>query len=181
MDVKLELNELLTKYMDRNVCRVSASDTVSDAAKKMKNKDVAAALVFGGDEPTGIVTERDILYKVVAAGADPTKVVVSRIMSSPVETIPDTAKTGDAIAKMSKLGIRRLAVVHGKDVVGMVTQRSIISGSVHNQVPLPELTNPKGVMCPYCQEGFSDAEQLSRHIDLVHIGKGLLQGNLSKW
>ena len=82
---------------------------------------------------------------------------------------------------MSRLGVRRLVVVHGKEVVGMVTQRSIIAGSIPEQVPLPELTSPKGVRCPYCDEDFSDAEQLSRHIDLVHIGKGLLQGNLSKW
>ncbi len=181
MDIKLELNEPVTKYMAKEVCRVSAFDTVSEAAKKMKKEGVAEALVFGGGEPSGIITERDILYKVVATGADPTKVVVSRIMSSPVETIQDTAKTGDAVAKMSKVGVRRLVVVHGKDVVGMVIQRSIIAGSVQNQVPLPELAIPRGVRCPYCDELFGDADQLSKHIDQVHIGRGLLQGNLSKW
>ncbi len=181
MDIKLELNEPVTKYMAKEVCRVSASDTVSEAAKKMKKEGVAEALVFGGGEPTGIITERDILYKVVAAGSDPAKVVVSRIMSSPVETIQNTAKTGDAVAKMSKLGVRRLVVVQGKEVIGMVIQRSIIAGSVQNQVPLPELTSPKGVRCPYCDELFADADQLSKHIDQVHIGRGLLQGNLSKW
>jgi signal-transduction protein with cAMP-binding, CBS, and nucleotidyltransferase domain len=181
LDIKLELNEPITKYMAKDVCRVSAFDTVADAAKKMKNGGVAEALVFGRGEPTGIITERDILYKVVATGADPKKTAVSRIMSSPVETIQDTAKTGDAVAKMSKLGVRRLVVVKGNEVVGMVIQRSIIAGSVQEQVPLPELTSPKGVRCPYCDELFTDADQLSKHIDQVHIGRGLLQGNLSKW
>ena len=94
LDLKLELNEPVTKYMSKNVCRVSASDTISEAARKMKKDGVTAALVFVGNEPSGIITERDILYKVVALGTDPTKVVVMRVMSSPVETMQDTAKTG---------------------------------------------------------------------------------------
>ncbi len=181
MDIRLELNEPITKYMARDVCRVSASDTVSVAAKKMKEEGVAEAVVFGDRGPAGIITERDILYKVVAAGEDSSKMTVSRVMSSPVETIQDAAKTGDAVAKMSRLGVRRLVVVHGTDVVGMVIQRGIVEGSVHYQVTLPELARPKGVRCPYCDELFSDADQLSKHIDQVHIGRGLLQGNVSKW
>lgn len=181
MDARFELDEPLAKYVSRTLVKVAPSETVSDAVKKMKAEGVDSALVVLGGKPAGIITERDVLYKVVATGEDPTKLPVSRVMSSPVETIEDTAKTGDAIARMSKLDVRRLVVTHGGETIGVITQKSMVTGRLEGQVSLPELTRPKGVQCPYCGEVLKDSEQLSKHIDQTHIGKGLLQGDVSKW
>ena len=60
-------------------------------------------------------------------------------MSSPIETIESSSKVGDAIAKMSRLGIRRLAVTKDGKLVGLLSQRSIIADVSGEQVLLPEL------------------------------------------
>lgn len=181
MDLKLGLDEPVTKYMSKLVLYVPESTTVEDAARLMQKDGVAAAIVTKDGQPVGIVTERDILYKVVAGGKDPTTTQVSKVMSSPVQTIPDTSKTGHALAMMSRLGIRRLAVVHDGKIIGMVVQKGILSGSLKEQVLLPELMGPNEFRCPYCGEVLGDAEAVSRHIDRTHIGSGLLEGDIRKW
>jgi CBS domain-containing protein len=157
------------------------NDSVTQAAKIMRDRGVGAILVAGGGEFKGIVTERDVLYKVVAEGRNPTNVKLRTVMSSPIHTIEYTATAGDAIAKMSRLKVRRLAVTENETIVGLVTQKSIIVGEEGEKLTLPELNKPNVLRCPYCEEEVRDVNDLSRHIDLVHIGKGLLEGNLSKW
>jgi len=49
-----------------------------------------------------------------------------------------------------------------------------------SSVELPELEIPDKVNCPYCQSQFDDKKSLSAHIDDIHIGRGLLEGNLAK-
>ena len=168
--------------MYRDFAQVEASDSVTTAAKKMHDLGTTEAFVVSEGAPVGIVTERDILYKVVAQGSNPSSVKVRDIMSSPVVTIEDTTRVGDAIAKMSKLGIRRLGVTKNGKIVGMITQKAMVGGNVLQNVPLPELAPPLGFTCPYCSTVFKSREELSKHIDQSHIGGlGLLQGDLSKW
>ena len=135
-----------------------------------------------GESPVGIVTERDILYKIVATGLIPQQVKSKDIMSAPLETIDESAKVRDAIAKMSSLGIRRLGVTRDGKIVGMVTQKAVAEGGVSKSIPLPELAPPRGFACPYCGAVSDSREGLSKHIDRTHTGGlGLLQGDPSKW
>ncbi len=168
--------------MSRDYAEVESTDSVADAAKKMKKRGATEALVVSSGSPVGMVTERDILYKVVAAGSSPTAVRIQDIMSSPVETVGETATVGEAIAKMSKLGIRRLGVTSQGKVVGMVTQKAMVSGNVQQNVPLPELAPPGVLACPYCGAVTKNRDELSVHIDHAHMGGvGLLQGDVTKW
>ena len=96
--------------MTPSYVQVSADETVTQAAKEMKKSGATEAIVVRDGIPLGIVTERDILYKVVAAGTNPSTMRVKDIMTSPIETVEESAKVGEAIAKMSKLGVRRLGV-----------------------------------------------------------------------
>jgi hypothetical protein len=148
----------------------------------MQKEGATEAIVVAGSIPQGIVTERDILYKVVAAGSNPSVVKVRDIMSSPVQTIDEASSVGEAIAKMSKLGIRRLGVTRGGKIVGMITQKAMVTGNVEQNFPLPELAHPEGFTCPYCNTHVKTKEELSKHIDHDHMGgPGLLQGDLTKW
>ena len=168
--------------MSQDYAEVEDTDSVADAAKKMKKGGATEALVASRGSPVGIVTERDILYKVVAAGSSPAAVRIREIMSSPVETVEETAKVGEAIAKMSKLGIRRLGVTRQGKVIGMVTQKAMVSGNVQQNVPLPELAPPGVFVCPYCGAVTKGRDELSVHIDHAHMGGfGLLQGDVTKW
>lgn len=181
MDLKQALDEPVTKYMSKNVLYLPEASTVVEAAQSMQKNGIAAAIVTKNGKPVGIVTERDILYKVVAGGMDPRKAKVSEIMSSPIQTIEDGSKAGEALAKMTRLEIRRLAVMHEGKIVGLVVQKGIVAGSLREQVPLPELLSPNEFRCPYCDQVLENAEALSKHIDRLHIGSGLLQGDSRKW
>jgi CBS domain-containing protein len=181
MDLLKSLERPVSEYMYTDFVAVPFDTTVEEAAGIMMKAASTEAVVTKGENPVGILTERDILYKVVAAGKAPSGVKVQDVMTSPLQTIEETAKAGDAIAKMSTLGIRRLCVTKSGRVVGLVTQKSMVSGKLETQVVLPELTAPEQISCPYCGEVLENRKALSKHIDDRHIGRGLLQGNVGRW
>lgn len=180
IDIKSLLNEPVSKFMS-SFLSVNEDESIVNIALRMKESGVTAAIVTKGDEPIGIITERDILYKVVARGLDPKSTKASEVMSHPIQTIDEKAKVSEAIAKMAKLGIRRLAVVRDSVIIGLITQMSILSDKVNEQIRLPEVVHPMEFKCPYCGSIFKDARELSKHIDRLHIGMGLLEGDVSKW
>ncbi|MGD0318445.1 MAG: CBS domain-containing protein [Nitrososphaerales archaeon] len=181
MDLRKSLDRPVSDYMMTSFVRVSFDDQVTDAARVMQKAGATEAVVVRGDDPIGIVTERDILYKVVAAGLDPSATKVRDVMNAPVATVDSAAKVVDAIAKMSKLGVRRLGVTRKGKLIGLVTQKAMVSGGLEQHVALPELASPNVLACPYCGETVGDRDELSRHIDHAHLGLGLLEGDLSKW
>lgn len=171
----------MTKFMSSDFVSVDSDSSVEEAARAMMRGGTTEAVVTKGGRVAGIFTERDILYKVVAAGKKPASVKVQEIMSSPIETVDVGATAGDAIAKMSKLGLRRLGVTKSGKVVGLLTQKSVVSDRLENQVALPELTLPEEVTCPYCGTPMKDSKELSKHIDDTHLRRGLLEGSGTKW
>lgn len=181
MGLRESLDDPVSEYMMEDYATAEWDDSIVEVAKAMKDAGSTEALVVKGGKPVGIVTERDILYKVVAPGARPAEKRVGEIMSSPVETVDASSRVGDAIAKMSKLGFRRLGVTKGGRLVGMINQKQVVSGGRAQRVPLPELSSPNGVSCPYCGASMKDGNMLSTHIDQVHLGLGLLEGNKSRW
>src|SRR3989454_9197472 len=180
MDLKQALGEPVTKYMSKNVLYLPEASTVVEAARSMQKNGIAAAIVTKNGKPVGIVTERDILYKVVAGGMDPRKAKVSEIMSSPIQTIEDDSKAGEALAKMTRLEIRRLAVMHEGKIVGLVVQKGIVAVSLKEEGPLPELVSPNEIRCPYCDQVLENAGALSNEIERLHIGAGVLEGDPRK-
>src|SRR5207245_3404572 len=115
------------------------------AAQSMEKNGIGEAIVTKNEKPVGIVTERDILYKVVAGGMDPRKAKVSEIMSSPIQTVEYDSKAGEALAKMTRLEIRRLAVMHEGKIVGVVLHGGIVRGSLQEQDPIPSLVTRTNV------------------------------------
>jgi CBS domain-containing protein len=181
MDLRESLGRPVSDYASTDFVKVTIEDSVTEAACEMMKRGATEAVVTGGGGTVGIVTERDILYKVVAKGLDSAAAKVGAVMSAPVETIDADARVAEAIAKMSKLGVRRLGVTRRGTFVGLVTQRNMASGSLAASVPLPELAEKVGFRCPYCGESTRDGENLSKHIDRAHVGLGLLEGNLAKF
>ena len=182
MSLRDSLNQPVSVYTSSFFAMVSATDSVAEAARTMQKADTTEAVVVSESVPQGIVTERDILYKVVATGSNPTVIKVRDIMSSPVYTVDEASSVREAIAKMSKLGIRRLGVTRNGKLVGMITQKAVIAGKADQNIPLPELAHPERFTCPYCSAVMKSREELSKHIDRDHMGGlGLLQGDTSKW
>jgi malate dehydrogenase (oxaloacetate-decarboxylating) len=134
-------------YMRRNVYYVDFNATVYEASKIMKAHDVGSVIVKLNDQPVGIVTERDILLKVIGEGKDPKKVKVGEIMSSPLITVKADDTIEEALKKMSIYGFRRLPVVgkNGK-IVGMFAQRFLIRPTEEElklRASLPSEISPK--------------------------------------
>ncbi len=182
VDLRESLEQPVSGFMSKNFTRVGEDETIYHAARAMKEAGTTEAVVVDGGSPVGIITERDILYKVVAVGLYSHIVKVKDVMSSPLETVESSAKAKDAIAKMSSLGIRRLGVTAGGKVVGIVTQKAVAAGGVDRSILLPELVAPSGFSCPYCGAEADTRDELSKHIDNAHMGgAGLLQGDVTKW
>lgn len=102
------------------------SDTISSIAEKMVSKNIGAVIIMSGGTPTGIVTERDIVEKIVRARRDPNKTRAQEIMSSPLLSIEVDRSIADALGLMRKRKTRRLAVTRKGRLVGIVTERRIL-------------------------------------------------------
>jgi CBS domain-containing protein len=100
--------------------------TVSEAARLMKEKEIGSLLVLNGGKTVGVVTERDLVMRVLAEKKDPEKTQVESIMSSPIMTVEPDVNIVDAIRKMSRLNIRRLVVMDKGRTAGVVTERDIL-------------------------------------------------------
>ncbi len=163
------LSEPVSKYIYPKLTTISSELTVSDAAKIMVEKMVESVIVFEGESVVGIITYRDILSDVVAAGLDPLKVKVSQIMRKPLATISKDATVRDAINIMAEKNIRRLVVMDGSRPLGLVRRKQLSGVLQVRGVILPELEHPSVFTCPYCREEFDSLNSISKHINESHF------------
>ena len=101
------------------------SASVNEAAKAMKKSARGFLIVLKGGSPEGIVTQRDLVDKVMAQELDPKKVSIREIMSSPLITIDPDDDIQKASELMQKNNIRRLPVVKGGILYGVITSGDI--------------------------------------------------------
>jgi CBS domain-containing protein len=94
---------------------------LADAAKHMKDGDVGAVLVEDGGKLAGIVTDRDIVVRVVADGRDPSSVAASEIVSGTVHTVTPDQSLEDAVRLMRDQDVRRAPVVQDGRPVGILS------------------------------------------------------------
>ena len=99
---------------------VEASETVQDAAKLMDENDIGNVLVVENNEVQGIVTDRDIVVRVIAKG-DGADASVREAATTDLETIEPDASIDDAIQKMEQGNVRRLPVVEDGKPVGVIS------------------------------------------------------------
>ena len=100
---------------------IEPSDSVEDAARRMKESDTGALLVVDEGELKGIVTDRDIVVKAVAEGEKASKTKVEEICSSDTTTIEPDASIDDAIGTLREAKVRRLPVVEDGKPVGIIS------------------------------------------------------------
>jgi len=106
-------------FMTTNVITIDVKRTVLEAAKLMHQQDVGDLVVMEGVEAKGIVTERDLVRRLIAQ-RKPLDTKVSEIMSDPLITIEEEASIRDAARKMIKYKIRRLPVTKNNVLVGII-------------------------------------------------------------
>lgn len=116
----------VSSIMTSPVVSVMFSDPAITAVNKMISHDIGAVVVISGGRPVGIITERDILKRVVAEERNPRATFCQNVMSKPLITTSPETTVGKALEIMKKNGIRRLPVVRGEELVGIVTEKDII-------------------------------------------------------
>ena len=106
---------------------LNADNAVGDASKVMAEKGSGYAIVLRAGKPVGIVTERDLVWKVMAKEINPSKIKISEVMTTPLTTIDPDADLGMAVEIMKKHQIRRLPVVRDYILYGVITAIDIIN------------------------------------------------------
>ena len=105
---------------------IREDESVLDAARKMDQLDVGALPVCGSDERLkGMLTDRDIVVKVLAAGKDPASIKAGELGEGKPVTIGADDSVEEALRTMKKYKVRRLPVIDGTELVGVVSQADL--------------------------------------------------------
>jgi CBS domain-containing protein len=114
--------------MTQRVKTVRSTATAFEAAELMSLHDVGALPIFEGDALIGIVTDRDLILRCVAPGLDLMKTEVRQVMSRNPVAIDASAPVEEAARRFMDLRIRRMPVVDGQQVVGMLSSDDVARG-----------------------------------------------------
>jgi signal-transduction protein with cAMP-binding, CBS, and nucleotidyltransferase domain len=114
------------EVMAKSVFTVSKKTKIKETADLMKRNGAGSLLVKDGDQIVGIITETDIVHKIVAQGLSPQITGVDAVMSFPLMTIAADEDIGQAGRQMIENGIRHLAVTQDGDVIGMLSMRDLL-------------------------------------------------------
>ncbi len=112
--------------MTKKPVTASPDETIQECAKKMAKEEVGSIVIKDKGELVGIISEKDIVEKVVANGMDVSKVKASEIMIKDLITISPERDLYDAILLMGHEEIRKLPVVDGKKLIGLLTAKDIL-------------------------------------------------------
>lgn len=124
----MKIEEIMTKKLES----VEANAPVYDAIEKMVDRRIRSLLVKPKDEKDvyGVVTVRDIVFKVIGKNLDPNKIRVEEIASKPVISIDKDMDIGHIINLMTKFNIARVFVSAGKEIIGVVSLLDIMAASL---------------------------------------------------
>src|SRR3954453_7130703 len=105
---------------------IGENDTILDAAKRLAELDVGAMPICGEDDRLkGMLTDRDIVVKVLAQGKDPSSTKVSELSEGKPVTIGADDPIEEALRTMADHKVRRLPVIDGHELIGIVSQADI--------------------------------------------------------
>jgi len=120
MSLKLE------DVMVRTVVSVKGTMTIENAVKLMNDHGIGSLVVVDNGKPAGIVTERDILTRVLLASNDPKKTKVGKIMSHPLIVGTAQMKLEEAVRLMIEHKIKKLPVTQDGDLIGLMTLTDVL-------------------------------------------------------
>ncbi len=119
MDVKVE------DVMVKQVVTIEGGATVKEAAEIMNKFEIGCLIVVRGKKAVGILTERDLLKRVIAVSKDAAKSKVKDVMTSPLVVAEPNMDLEEAVRLMFQMKIKKLPVVDGKRLVGLVSLTDI--------------------------------------------------------
>jgi CBS domain-containing protein len=134
---------LVRDVMSKDVRVVRPDSSVKEVVATMNKFDIGSVVVVLGERPVGIITERDILRRIVEPCLAPETLTARQIMTSPVITIDENASINEAAKLMAKKRIKRLLVTRNNDeLVGIITFTDIVTKVPDLLSILEELVRP---------------------------------------
>ena len=123
---------------------LQTSATALDAAKKLAAEDYGALPICDGEKLQGMITDRDIVVKVLAAGKDPATTKVIDLVQGEVVTIGADDSVDEALKTMAEHQVRRLPVIDGTTLVGMLSQADVATNADERKVgaALEDISRP---------------------------------------
>jgi CBS domain-containing protein len=199
-DISALLSGPIEPFINTNVAILEGDKFTDQGLNLMKERDIRSILVSHVGEVIGIVSKTDILFKVMSQGRNPSKVRLREIMTSPVLAVNPQNTVQETLSIMDKHVIRQVIISSHSAVLGMVSRDDIFekihmatvstADAVTRGTPVC-IINPKAIVymkdtssakltCPYCESPFDTKEGLSSHIDRLHSGSGILEGDVHR-
>jgi len=111
----------------RKTIAAAPGDTVAALVRRLKTANIGAAPVVKDGRLVGIFTERDLLKRVVALGKDPEKLTIGKVMTKNPTTAAPATSVLEGLEMMRKNKCRHLPLMKGDEIVGIVSQRDIVT------------------------------------------------------
>lgn len=127
-EIGLRERILVKDVMSSPVTTIDEKETADKAAQLMDKQNVGCIVVTGKEgKPLGIITERDLVVRVLARNSQPSKLMAKEVMTSPLITVDPDETLSEAARRMSRLNIRRLGVMYKGNLVGLVSSKDILA------------------------------------------------------
>ena len=158
--------------MSSPVITIKDTDTVLAASKLMKKDEIGCVVVVDKNgKPVGLMTERDVVRRVAALDLLPSKVQAGKSMTKPPATIDATSDVAEAAKKMRELQIRRLVVLQGGKLKGIITSNDIVDitpalidvMAEKSQIAPVQKTKEAAPLSGYCDRCGSWSDELKSH------------------
>lgn len=117
---------LVERFMTMKIAAIGAEQNISEAAKEMATHEIGSLLVTREGTYVGIITETDMVRKVIAKQLDPSGILVWQVMHFPLITIEADKTVMEATDLMESEKIRHLAVTRGGEVIGIFSVRDLL-------------------------------------------------------
>lgn len=133
---------LVKDLMSTNVSVFENESTMDEVVQAMSDCDVDYVIVVQSRKPTGIITERDVIVRMLTQGLDPSVVIARAVYTNPLVTIEETATVREAADLMKEWKIKHLPVTQEGRIAGMLTYLDIAFSVPELQSEMKELYKP---------------------------------------
>jgi CBS domain-containing protein len=126
-EMGLRSKMLVKDVMSSPVITIDENAPANRAAELMDKQDLGCVIVANKEgKPLGIITERDLVVRVLSKNAKPDSLKASEVMTSPLITIEPDATISEAARRMSRLNIRRLGVIYKGQITGLISSKDVL-------------------------------------------------------
>lgn len=122
---EVKLNMKISTLMEKTIYRINEDSTVQKAAETMGKKHIGSLLVTKGEEIVGIITERDVMTKVIAEKRNLEVVDVKEVMSMPLVTVDKDTDGEEVIKLMAEKGVRKVLVTNKEEIIGIFSTSDV--------------------------------------------------------